>query len=68
MHCPSLNIFGTFFPSWMLCAVAGLFAAVVAHKLFAVAGIAPEVKPPLVVYASVALTVTLLIWLVRYGS
>lgn len=24
MHCPSLNIFGTFFPSWMLCAVLGI--------------------------------------------
>ena len=21
MHCPSLNLFGTFFPSWMLCAL-----------------------------------------------
>jgi YtcA-like protein len=68
MHCPSLNVFGTFFPSWMLCALAGIFAAAVAHKVFAVAGIAAELKPPLVVYASVALTVTLLFWLVRYGS
>jgi len=68
MHCPSLNLFGTFFPSWMLCVVAGIFAAAVAHKLFALAGIGAELKPPLVVYSSVALTVTLLIWLARYGS
>jgi cytosine/uracil/thiamine/allantoin permease len=68
MHCPSLNLFGTFFPSWMLCAILGICAAAVAHKLFGVAGLRGEVKPPLVVYSSVGLTVALLIWLVRYGS
>ncbi|MFL5312201.1 MAG: YtcA family lipoprotein [Myxococcales bacterium] len=24
MHCPSLDIFGTFFPSWMLCSLLGI--------------------------------------------
>jgi hypothetical protein len=52
----------------MLCVLFGILAAAVAHKLFARVGIGAELKPPLVVYSSVALTVTLLIWLVRYGS
>jgi hypothetical protein len=68
MHCPSLNVFGTFFPSWMLCAILGICAAAVAHKLFGLVRIRAELKPPLLVYSSVALTVTFLIWLVRYGS
>jgi hypothetical protein len=68
MHCPSLNVFGTFFPSWMLCAIIGVFAAVAAFKLFGVVGIRAELKPPLLIYSSVGLTVALLIWLVRYGS
>jgi len=68
MHCPSINVFGTFFPSWMLCAIIGVIAAAVAHKVLGVAGLRAEVKPPLVVYSSVGLTVALLVWLVRYGS
>jgi len=36
MHCPALNIFGTFFPSWMLCAVLGIVGAVAVFKLFSV--------------------------------
>lgn len=68
MHCPSVNVFGTFFPSWMLCTFIGVGAAGVAHKLFGVLGIRTELKPPLLVYSSVALTVTFLVWLARYGS
>jgi hypothetical protein len=68
MHCPSLNIFGTFFPSWMLCAFIGVAAAGVAYKLFGTLGIRAQLKPPLLVYSSIGLTATFLVWLVRYGS
>jgi hypothetical protein len=68
MHCPSLNVFGTFFPSWMLCALIGLVAAGVAYKVFAALGIQAELKPPLLVYSSVALTAAFLAWLTWYGS
>ena len=68
MHCPSINIFGTFFPSWMLCAIAGVVLAAGAHKVFAALKIGAEVKPPLLVYSSVGLAAAFLIWLVRYGS
>jgi hypothetical protein len=68
MHCPSINLFGTFFPSWMLCAIAGVVVAVVAHKVIAAVGLRSEVKPPVLVYSSLALAGAFLIWLVRYGS
>jgi YtcA family len=65
MHCPSLNIFGTFFPAWMLCAVIGIVGAALAFKLFTSRHIA--VGPPLLVYPSIALAVTSLAWLGWYG-
>jgi YtcA-like protein len=68
MHCPSLNIFGTFFPSWMLCVIAGVVVAVLAHKVLAAVGLGAEVKPPLLVYPSLGLAAAFLVWLVRYGS
>jgi len=68
MHCPSLNIFGTFFPSWMLCAITGVVAAAVIHKVLAGLGNRAELKAPLLVYCSLGLTVAFVVWLTRYGS
>ncbi len=31
---PSLDILGSFFPSWMLCAVLGIVLAVATHLIF----------------------------------
>jgi hypothetical protein len=67
MHCPSLNIFGTFFPSWMLCALLGIVGAVAALKLLAALRIDREIGPRLVVYPCIALSVTSVLWLAFYG-
>lgn len=67
MHCPSLNIFGTFFPSWMLCALLGIVGAVVVLKLFAALRIEGEIGPKLLVYPSIALSFTAALWLAWYG-
>ena len=67
MRCPSLNIFGTFFPSWMLCVLVGIVVAVVAHKLFARLRIRADLTPAALLYPSVALTVTFAVWLVVFG-
>jgi hypothetical protein len=68
MHCPSINLFGTFFPSWMLAALAGVIVAVVFHKVIAAVGLKAEVKPAVLVYPSLGLAAAFLIWLVGYGS
>jgi len=68
MHCPSLNIFGTFFPSWMLCAITGVIAAAVLHKVIGKVAPHAELKAPLLVYSSLGLTIAFVVWLTRYGS
>jgi hypothetical protein len=68
MHCPSLNIFGTFFPSWMLCALVGVVVAIAAHKLFSALRINADLSPALLLYPSIALSVTFLFWLTLYGQ
>ena len=67
MNCPALNIFGTFFPSWMLCTLIGIVAAVIAKNLLAALHIDRWVGPRLLVYPSIAVAVTATVWLVRYG-
>ena len=59
---PQLNLFGSFFPSWMLCAVIGIVVAVIGRRIFVRVGIDPYVGPRPLVYPSLALLVTLVLW------
>jgi YtcA-like protein len=67
MHSPSFDIFGTFFPSWMLCALIGIAGAIVAFKLVSALKANRFVRTPLVIYPCVALSITSLVWLGWYG-
>jgi hypothetical protein len=68
MHCPSLNIFGTFFPSWMLCAILGIIAAAIAYAVLSHTRLGSEIRPALLAYPSFALCVTFVLWLSLYGQ
>ena len=59
---PQLNVVGSFFPSWMLCAVIGIVVALLARRLFVRAGIDPFLVARGLVYPSMALLVTLVLW------
>ena len=60
---PQINIIGSFFPSWMLCALIGIVSALLARRLFVRVGLDPYMGPPPLIYASLALLVTLVLWL-----
>jgi len=59
---PQINVIGSFFPSWMLCGLIGIVIALIARRLFVRAGIHPYVGPPALIYGSLALLVTLVLW------
>jgi hypothetical protein len=64
---PTLNLLGSYFPAWMLCAVIGIVTAVVIRQILAVAGINDYVVAPLLTYAGLAVSATLLAWLLWFG-
>ena len=64
---PSFELFGAFFPAWMLCAVAGVVAAVVIRQVLMVVGVGEYVVAPLLTYVGLALSATWLIWLSMFG-
>ena len=66
-HSPTLDLLGSYFPAWMLCAAAGIVAAVVIRQVLAIAGVGEYVVAPLLTYAGLALTGTWLIWLLFFG-
>ena len=63
-----MDLLGSYFPAWMLCAAAGIVATVIIRQLLAVAGIAEYVILPLLTYAGLAVFVTLLVWLFWFGN
>ena len=66
-HAPTLNLFGSYFPAWMLCAVAGILAAVIIRHILALAGIHEFVPAPLLTYTGFAVSGALLLWLFWFG-
>jgi len=59
---PYINIIGSFFPSWMLCALIGIAVALLGRRLFIRVGLDPYVGPRQLVYSSLAILVTLVLW------
>src|SRR5215467_2030062 len=64
---PSRNLLGSYFPSWMICALIGLGATVVFRAVLAKAGIDESLPMPIVVYLAFATAVSLAIWLLWLG-
>jgi hypothetical protein len=66
-YAPTMDLFGSFFPAWMLCAAIGIIAAIIIRQILAVVGINDYVVAPLLTYAALAVSVTLLAWLLWFG-
>ena len=64
---PSLNILGSFFPAWMLCAAAGIVIAVILRQVLGAVGINQYLIAPPLTYLSIAIAGTLLVWLLWFG-
>ena len=63
---PQINVIGSFFPSWMLCAAIGIVAALLGRWLFKHTGVDPYVGPPALVYSSLGILVTLVLWVTLF--
>ena len=66
-HSPTLDLLGSYFPAWMVCAAAGVAAAVVVRQVLIAVGVGEYVVAPLLTYAGLALSATLLAWLFWFG-
>src|SRR5689334_23450532 len=51
-YAPTMDLLGSYFPAWMLCAAVGIVAAVIIRQILAVAGINGYVVAPLLTYVA----------------
>ena len=63
---PQINVIGSFFPSWMLCAAIGIVVALLARAIFLRVGVDPFLGPRALVYPSLAILVTLVLWVTLF--
>jgi hypothetical protein len=61
---PSRNILGSYFPSWMVCALFGIAIAGLARAILKATGILPELPVPFVVLLCIGCTATFALWLI----
>jgi YtcA family len=60
---PSRNILGSYFPSWMICALIGMVATVAVRAVMAKTGIDATLPVPILIYLAIATTFSLATWL-----
>jgi hypothetical protein len=65
---PVFDIEGSFFPAWMLCIAVGIALAVVGRRVLAALGLEPYLGPLVLVYPSLALLFTLVLWLALFRA
>lgn len=64
---PSFDLFGAFFPAWLLCGVIGIVGAIVARVVFVSTGVANTLPYQLAVCTAIGVITALLVWLVGFG-
>jgi hypothetical protein len=64
---PSLDLFGAFFPAWLLCAVLGIFVALGARIFFAARNLVDVLPFQLPLCTSLGAIFALLTWLICFG-
>lgn len=65
---PIVNVQGSFFPAWMVAMILGIGLTVAVRYLFVVARLEPHLGPPLLIYTSLGLLLTLATWLMLYRT
>src|ERR1700683_299382 len=64
---PSFDLFGAFFPAWLLCGIIGIAGAVAARLVFVNTGLANTLPDQLAVCTAIGVIAALLVWLVGFG-
>lgn len=65
---PSISVFGSFFPVWILCVVAGVIVTAIVRAIFIRSRIDDELPVPALVYLCLSVSSSIGLWLFWSGS
>ena len=63
---PSIGIYGSYFPGWLICLVLGIALTVVVHVVVRRLGYESRLNPLGLVYIALSITFTCLLWLALF--
>jgi hypothetical protein len=66
-HAPSLDVFGSFFPVWMLCIAAAVLLTAAGRFLLIRLRLEAEIGPRVIVYPSMVALFACAIWLLFFN-
>jgi YtcA family len=64
---PTFNIFGSFFPAWLLCMCMGIVLAVASNRVLIYFKLEQQIMWSVVVYPCMALFFACLLWLIFFS-
>jgi YtcA family len=64
---PSFDLFGAFFPAWLLCGIIGIAGAVVARVVCISTGLAGTLPYQLAVCTAIGVMTAVMVWLLGFG-
>ncbi|MDG6094747.1 hypothetical protein LOC54_06435 [Acetobacter sp. AN02] len=64
---PSYPIIGAYFPSWMLCAIVGILAAIIFRVIFVITGLDGLLSFRFFTYVALGTIAGLLLWSAAFG-
>ena len=64
---PTFSIFGSFFPAWLFCIIAGILLAWGAQWFFSRLEIDKHIKPAILVYPCMAAFCAFILWLIIFS-
>jgi len=65
---PIVNVYGSFFPAWAICLLAGIVGAALLRIAFAASGLEEGFVPVLLVYPALAFGIACGVWLALFRS
>jgi len=65
-YAPSVNVFGSFFPIWIICIAAAAVLTLAARSVLIRVGLEDQLGPRLIVYPSMITLFACTIWLVFF--
>lgn len=64
---PTFNIFGSFFPSWLICLFAGIVLAAISNRIFVRFSLDKEILWPVLTYPCIAILFACGLWLIIFS-
>jgi hypothetical protein len=64
---PSFDLFGAFFPAWLLCGAIGIAGASIARFAFVSSGLSNVLPYQLAICTAIGVITAVLVWLVAFG-